>query len=84
MDELQEFVDRQAGQLLFDEVLNRFYVMIRWCFDGFNAQRIGFGQVLVQSPQRRKQRMVDGLKLGQRPLAKGNKVLYFNLYAVTD
>ena len=75
---------RLLVKLLLDEVLHSLHVVVGHALDLLHASCISLRELLVDATQVGEQSLVNTLQLGQGKLAKHDKILDFNTYAVAD
>ena len=84
MDKLLESIQSTYGiELLLEEILHSFHVMIGHLLYGFHSGSIGLTEVLIDSTQTREQLLRKRCQLGEGQLAQSNKILHLHSNAVT-
>ena len=84
MHELLVGLQSQGVHFLLDNVLDGFYVVVRYRLDFLHPLGVGGREIEVEGAQGGEFRMVDAGKLRKRQFAQRDEILHFDADAVAD
>ena len=84
VDEFGAVLEAEGGELVLDEVLDRFHIVVGGLFDVLDGLRVGRSEVHINAAEALHLRLGEGGKLGQANGVQGDEVLHLHANAVLD